>query len=119
MLTFNNLVQVQKKGFRNGSWRKLSILDRSFFRASICYAKLKGMIVSRKLLAELGSIIRELTSTLGMSIFRSGLLTARSMLAIFEEERVFNWASEVKDWLEDPNFIFWLGLNQWESECCK
>lgn len=113
MFTFNDLVRYQHKGFLNGNWRKLNLLERAFFRASICYAKFKGKIVNSRIVAELRSIIEKLTLTFGKKVFMAGLEKVEELILKFEDREVFGWAPEVRSWLR---YIFWLGLIQQEGE---
>ena len=47
-----------------------------------------------------------------MKIFKRGIWEAVEMLEKGEEEGVFIWAPELRNWLKDPNYIFWLGAMQ-------
>jgi len=42
MFTLADLIRHQHKGSLNGNWRRLSFLDKAFFRACVCYTKLSG-----------------------------------------------------------------------------
>ena len=45
-----------------------------------------------------------------MRIFKRGFEKAVKMLEKSEEEGgVFTWAPQLKYWLKDPDYIFWLG----------
>ena len=116
VFTFSDLVQYQRKGFRNDNWRRLSLFDKAYFRVSICYAKARGKIVNSRVLANLRSIIEKLILTFGKRVFMTGLEKSRELLLNFEEKEVFSWAPELRGWLKDPKYIFWLGLfqrNRW------
>lgn len=110
VFTFSDLVRYQRKGLRNGNWRRLSFFERAFFRVSICYTKARSKIVNSRVVANLKAIIEKLTLTLGKKIFITGLEKTKEMLLKFEENGVFSWASELRGWLKDPKYIFWLGL---------
>jgi hypothetical protein len=110
VFTFSDLVQYQRKGFRNGNWRRLSLLDKAYFRVSICYAKARGKIVNSRVVDNLKSIMEKLTLTFYKKVFIGGLEKSQQLLLKFEEKGVFNWALEFKGWLKDPKYIFWLGL---------
>ena len=112
MFTLADLIRHQHKGSLNGNWRRLSFLDKAFFKACVCYTKLSGKIVNSKIVAELTPIIEKLTSTLGKKIFMTGLKKSRELLLKFEEKEVFNWVPESRGWLKDSRYIFWLGLVQ-------
>ena len=45
----------------------------------------------------------------GMRIFKRGFEKALEMLEKGEGKGVFAWAPQLKHWLKDPDYIFWLG----------
>ncbi len=48
--------------------------------------------------------------TKGMRIFKKGFEKAVELLEKSEEGvGVFTWAPQLKYWLKDPDYIFWLG----------
>jgi len=108
-ITYEDLLANFKKGQRNGNWRKLKILDKALFRASLWYAKHRGSIVNTSLVEKLSALIEKLKETKGMRIFKRGFKKAIEMLDKYEEKDVFTWAPQLKHWLRDPDYIFWLG----------
>ena len=44
-----------------------------------------------------------------MKIFKRGFKKAIDLLHKYEEKEVFTWAPQLKHWLKDPDYIFWLG----------
>lgn len=68
----------------------------------------KGEILSGRLIAMLGDIIEKLRETVKVRIFRVGLAKAEDMERGYEE--VFKWAPELRKWLKDPDYVFWLGV---------
>jgi hypothetical protein len=110
VLTHRELVQIQRKGYRSGAWRKLNGLDRSFFRVSILYSGLNDKIVNSRILTQLKNIIDELTSTFREKIIRVSFERTRKMIGTFEEREVFSWAPELRAWLDRPEFLFWMGV---------
>ena len=102
-----------RRGLRNGNWRKLWFLDKALFRAAMGYAKHGRSIVNGKLIEKLLGLAARLKETKGMRIFKRGFKRAAEMLEKGEEnfEGVFVWAPRLKDWLRDPDYIFWLGTN--------
>lgn len=110
MLTYSELIKIQQKGVRNGAWRKLSCLDRSFFRVSILYSKLKGKIVNNYILVMLKDIIERLVLTFREKTIKISFERTRKMIETFEERKVFGWAPEFKTWINQPEFLFWLGV---------
>ena len=108
-MAYEELLANFRKGLRNGNWRKLNFLDKALFRASLWYAKHRGSIVNTSLAEKLSALIEKLKETKGMKIFNRGFEKARELLNKYEENGVFTWASQLKHWLKDPDYIFWLG----------
>ena len=77
------------------------------------YARYGRSIVNEKLVEKLLELAARLKETKGMQIFKSGYVKAVAMLDRGEEKRVFVWAPRLKDWLRDPDYIFWLGAVRW------
>ena len=108
-ITYEDLLVSFKKGLRNGNWRKRNFLDKALFRASLWYAKHRGSIVNMALAEKLSALIENLKETKGMRIFKRGFKKAVEMLRKYEEKGVFSRPPQLKDWLKDPYYIFWLG----------
>ncbi len=107
-ITYEELLASFKKGLRNGNWKKQNRLDKALVRASLWYAKHRGSIVNTALAEKLSALIEKLKETKGMRIFKRGFKKSIEMLDKGEEE-VFTWAPQMKHWLKDPDYIFWLG----------
>ena len=107
-ITYEELLASFKKGLRNGNWRKQNHLDKALVRASLWYAKHRGSTVNTALAEKLSALIEKLKETKGLRIFKRGFKKAVEMLDK-GEEKVFIWAPQLKHWLKDPDFIFWLG----------
>lgn len=85
-------------------------LDKALFRASLWYAKHRGSIVNASLVKKLLALVEKLKETKGTRIFKRGFEKAIEMLSKSEEGvGVFTWAPQLKYWLKDPDYIFWLG----------
>ena len=108
-ITHEELLANFKKGLRNRNWRKLNSLNKALYRASRWYAKHRGSIVNAALVEKLLGLIERLKETKGVRIFKKGLKKAFEMLEKGEEKGVFVWAPQLKHWLNDPDYIFWLG----------
>lgn len=109
VITYEGLLASFRKGLRNGNWRKLNFLDKALVRASLWYAKHRGGIVNTTLVEKLSALIEKLKETKGMRIFKRGFKKAVKLLEEGEEKGVFVWVPGLKDWLKDPDYIFWLG----------
>ena len=94
---------------RNGNWRKRRFLDKALYKASLWYAKHR-CIINGMLVEKLLGLVARLKETKGMRIFRRGFERAAEMLEKGEEKGVFAWATRLKDWLKDPDYISWLGM---------
>jgi hypothetical protein len=108
-ITYGGLSATFRKGLRNGNWRKLNFLDKALVRASLWYAKYRGSIVNTALVEKLSALIEKLKETKGMRIFKRGFKKAVELLDKYEENGVFAWAPQLKQWLKEPDYIFWLG----------
>ena len=107
-ITYGELLKFFRKSLRNGNWRHLNPLDKALYRASLWYAKHRGSIVNTLIVEKLLALVEKLKETKGMRIFKRGFEKAIEMLEKGEEE-VFSWAPQLKHWLKDPDYIFWLG----------
>ena len=108
-ITYEELLASFRKSRRNGNWRKLNFLDKALYRASLWYAKHRGSIVNAALVEKLSELVEKLKETKGMRIFKRGFKKAFELLDKYEENGVFAWASQLKQWLKEPDYIFWLG----------
>ena len=108
-ITNEDLFASFKKGQRNGNWRKLNRLDKALYRASLWYTKHLGGIVNGTLVEKLLVLVERLCETKGLRIFKRGLKKAVNLLETGEETGVFVWAPQLRYWLKDPDYIFWLG----------
>jgi len=109
VITYKELLSNFKKGMRNGNWRKQKSVDKALHRASLWYAKHRGSIVNTALVEKPSVLIEKLKETKSMRIFKRGLKKAVEMLDKYGENGVFIWASQLKHWLKDPDYIFRLG----------
>lgn len=109
MLSYEELFTNFKKGMRNGNWKRLRFVDKALYRAAMWYVKHGGSIVNEMLVENLSSLVERLKETKGMRIFKRGFEKALEMLNKSEEGGVFTWAPQLKYWLKDPDYIFWLG----------
>jgi hypothetical protein len=105
-------MRVRVKAYRNGKWRTLSVFEKGLFRASESLARLRGKIVSPSLMEMLRSIVSKLLQTPVTRIIQLGREHASRLLELYGENGVFKWAPSVRKWLKDPEYLFWLGLNQ-------
>ena len=109
ILSYEELLTSFRKGLRNGNWRRLNPLDKALYRASLWYVKHSGSIINAALVEKLLALVKRLKETKGKRIFKRGFKKAVEMLEKYEEKGIFAWASRMRGWLKDPDYIFWLG----------
>lgn len=51
----------------------------------------------------------KLLKTPGMRVFKWGFEKTIELIAKYEGKGVFVWATRLRLWLKDPDYIFWLG----------
>ncbi len=112
-MRYGELLSHLRKGLRNGNWRRLRYLERCFYRAVLFYAKIKGRIVNATLIAMIRGIVEKLRETPSSRIFKAGMEEAIDIGS--RGENVFNWCPQLKNWLKDIYFIFWLGLSRTQN----
>ena len=109
MVSYEELFTCFKKGLRNGNWKRLRFLDKALYRAAMWYAKHGRSIVNELLLEKLSALTERLKETRGTRIFKRGFEKAIELLSKGEEKGVFAWVPRLRDWLHDPDYVFWLG----------
>lgn len=114
-LGYARLSRVFRKGIRNHRWFALSSVEKALLRAAKGYCRKAGEIISPELLKALFGIIKKLTSSVKREIWQKGVERGREMRMQFEESGAFEWCPRMKDWLEDLDYIFYLGLESVNS----
>ncbi|MEM3833346.1 MAG: hypothetical protein QW128_07145 [Thermoprotei archaeon] len=108
MYTYIELFNYMKRGLRNGAWFKLKRLEKSLYRATLLYAKFKKRIINSELISQLNTIIEKLL-TPGLKILKRGFERAKKLVEAYKKGYL-SWCPELIEWLQDPKYIFWLGL---------
>lgn len=111
-LDYSGLLAVRRRGLRNGNWRRLSLIDRGLFRCALWVAKVRGGIGSLRLLVRVLGVVLKLLQSWSMRVWMAGRVRAEELKRRFEERSLFDWAPQVKDWLNERAFIFHLGLGE-------
>lgn len=112
MIKYSTLLMWFRKGLRNLNWFRLSKLERALYWATLLYAKIKRKIVNSTLVSKIMEIIEKLRETPRILMLKLGFSRIEQSLEIYEENNVFSWCPKLKEWLSDPNYILWLGLNE-------
>jgi len=77
--------------------------------ASLWYARVRGAIMNETLVGMLSVLVDKLKGTKGARIFKRGYEKAVELLSKGEENGIFGWAPSLREWLKDPDYVFWLG----------
>ena len=107
--SYADLRNYRSKGWRNRNWQGLTRREKGLYMAAMWYAKGKGEIVNGLVVGKLMSIVEKLRATIKTRIFQAGLAKAEEMLAE-DDKCVFKWAPQLREWLKDLDYIFWLGI---------
>jgi len=75
------------------------------------YAEIRRKIINMKIIAQLKSIVEKLENTIRKKIMSVGTERAKEILTEFDGNGVFNWAPQLKSWLKETKYVFWLGLD--------
>ena len=75
--------------------------------ASMWYARVRGAILNEKLVSKLAALVDKLKTTSGARVFKRGYEKAVELLN--KGESIFAWAPSFREWLKDPDYVFWLG----------
>jgi len=97
---------------RNGNWRRLPLVDRGLFRCALWVARVRGRIVSFRLLVRVLGIVLKLLERPGVRILRAGRARAEALMRRFEEGGLFSWAPQLRGWLMERSYVFCLGLDE-------
>jgi hypothetical protein len=103
-LTFSDLSRFYKLCLRKGSWNNLSDMDKAFYIACMKLSKIKR-IINKDIIDALTTIMKKLGS-FKEKIMKKGKEVAEVLL----KSKTAIMIPAIKDWLKDPNYIFWLGL---------
>jgi len=107
MYTYKELLTSFRKGLRNGNWRKLSRLEKALFMASLWYSRIQGTVINEMLVSKLSLLMEKLKATSGARVFKGGYEKAVELLN--KGEGIFAWAPSLREWLNDADYVFWLG----------
>jgi len=105
--TYEELLMDFRKGLRNGNWRKLRRLEKALYQASLWYSRVQGAIINEMLVGKLSTLKEKLKATSGARVFKRGYEKAVELLN--KGEGIFAWAPSLREWLKDPDYVFWLG----------
>jgi hypothetical protein len=103
-LTFSDLSRFYRSCLRKGLWNNLSALDKAFYIACMKLSKIKK-IINKEIIYALITIMKKLDS-FKEKIIKKG----KEVAEVLSKSKTVIMIPTMKDWLRDPNYIFWLGL---------
>lgn len=111
-ISFSILSSLWRKSLRSGHWFSIGSAERALYRCALWIAKARGCIVNRALVAQILEITRHLLGSIRSRITAAGEGRVRLLLKDYGNRGgVFNWAPQVREWLHDATYIFYLGVN--------
>jgi hypothetical protein len=103
-LSFSDLSRFYKSCLRRGLWNNLSAIDKAFYVACMKLSKIKK-IINKEIIESVISIMKKLNS------FKEKIMKKGKEIAeVLSKSKTAAMIPKIKDWLKDPNYIFWLGL---------
>jgi hypothetical protein len=112
MFSFNCLLAFKRKGLRNGGWRRLSRLDKALFDCALELAKIRGRLENLNLMVRVAKIVFKLKATFKSEALKAGVAKAWMLKRLYALKGVFNWAPRLREWLNEPGYVLWLGLTE-------
>lgn len=105
------LATLQRRSYRIGSWTRLSSLKRGLYRCALWVAKARGNISNMRLMVQVLRIALELLQNFQSRIGSAGRKRAMIMFQSYAKPSgVFSWAPRMREWLQEPKYILYLGL---------
>lgn len=117
-LGYAELRNALRQAYRNSrKWRRCRDIHRRLLEACVQFAKNGSRIINEMVLARLHVALRELRITnLRTRIIVEGEIKASEMQTQLMKQNVFNWVPQLRKWLKDEGYRFWLGTMQISSE---
>jgi hypothetical protein len=110
-ITYPSLVDFRRHGLRNGNWRHLDTADRALFRCAFWVAKVRGKISNTKLMVQVLKIALKLVERAPSTILEAGRRRAAAIYEAYAKPSgVFSWAPQVRGWLNDVRYVWYLGV---------
>ena len=109
-ITYPCLVDLQRRGLRNGNWRHLDTANRALFRCAFWIAKVRGKISNTRLVVQVLKIALKLVERVPSAIIKVGRRRIALMFEIYGKPfGVFSWAPQVREWLNDSMYVCYIG----------
>jgi hypothetical protein len=109
-LTHTELKNALREAYRKRRKRRFSTLHRSLLKACAAFTKKGFKIINTLVLDRLRIAFRELgIVNRRIRILIDGELRAKELQTRFKQRKLFNWVPQLKIWLTDQKYKFWLG----------
>jgi hypothetical protein len=96
---------------RTRTWARLDIAEKGLFRCALWLVKARGRITNMRFMAQIVQVALKLLNTVQSRIVKAGKTKAMMMLRAYSEPSgVFTWAPQLREWLHDPGYIWYLGV---------
>jgi len=94
-------------------WRSAKPVDKGLLEACVQVTKSGTRIVDTTVIRRLRVALKELRVTgRRLRILIGGEIKASEMLTRYKEKGVFTWIPQLKEWLREQPYKFWLGTMQ-------
>lgn len=111
-ISFSILSSLWRKSLRSGHWFSIGSAEKALYRCALWIAKARGFIVNKALVTQILEIAEHLLGSIRSRITATGKERARLMLKNYGNGGgVFGWAPQVREWLHDATYVFYLGVN--------
>jgi hypothetical protein len=109
-ITYPCLVDLLRRGLRNGNWKHLDSGQKALFRCAMWIAKARGNISNAKLMVQVLGVALKMLQTVDR-IERAGRRRATMMFQDFATPGgLFSWAPHIRKWLRDSKYVRYLGM---------
>jgi hypothetical protein len=105
------LIDSWRRSLRNRRWAMLDIAEKGLFRCALWVAKARGKISNKRLVVQVLRIVLKLLHAPKSRITEAGTRRAMAMFEAYGKSGgVFSWAPRMREWLQEPKYILYLGL---------
>jgi hypothetical protein len=105
-----------RRGRRNRNWGRLNISERGLFRCALWVAKARGTISNMRLMVQTFRVAVKLLETTRNRILKTARIRASRVCVEYEKSGgVFSWAPLMREWLNDPGYLWYLGIMEINS----
>jgi hypothetical protein len=116
LVGYAELWSARRRAYRNGKWRFLKDVDKGLLNSAIAYLNRGCRIVSATVITRLRVAMKKLGVVNRAMILLDGEIKAMEMSTHYERTGAFKWVRQLKTWLNDTAYKFWLGTMQLSLE---